>query len=186
MFKFFLQRIYIVIILVTIVYWIFFISPLFQSINNLRPVLLEKQNKLQFKKEEIAKLNSLIKKIEAARDKIPQIFRYLPKGPNEKELLTEMESLFLRSGTLLTNINLGKGGKVKIGNWEVNSVLLRLNFIGTYESFKELLKLIEREERIMDVQSIGFSSENLSEIKRGGTLFRGYGFDMSILTYYLE
>jgi len=122
------------------------------------------------------------------KESIDKINFILPRERDLPNLIIQLEALVLEQGLLLEQLELsvaeeGTSGKAeelrttKTTAMNYHTVDINLGFMGNYSAFKNFLKAVEENMRLMDVDSISFSPE--SEENPG--IFK---FNLRLKTYY--
>ena len=124
-----------------------------------------------------------------------RISEAMPTGPHSGDLLVFLENLSIKHGVTLRRVDLTApqdakaGGEqktsqprpgvapVKTENSTIREFPISLEIVGTYDTFKAFLGDIEHSLRIVDIQSITFSSPSLTDSRmnfslRGKTYFQ--------------
>ena len=117
---------------------------------------------LEEKRRLVAKIRGLeaqYRRIEESSLKVAQI---IPPTPDIPNLLAEIPALVLQHGMLLEDLSFAGGNdaaSVRSGQEQAayKSMDMQLMVKGSYEAFKILLDAIEKELRVVDVQSVQFS-----------------------------
>lgn len=136
-------------------------------------------------------LVNLVNKV--SKDDLQRIERALPQGQKSADVLVFLEAAALRHGLFLQHVDLAgntesksenqgqpkPGGGVTIASAQgsVREFPIALELVGSYESFKGLLKEIEFTLPLMDTQGISFSAPG-----RGGAT----NFTLRAKTYYQQ
>lgn len=141
----------------------FLIMPAYEDVSSLRAVRDEK-------KDIIIELGNFIKKIAEWRDNFAKFEEgrakmnlALPSGEDFPNLIVSLENLAGSSGVILGSIDFGaavRGRSIAAKSDEVNALAsdLTIQVSGTYEAFKAFLDKVESNARVVDIQSISFSS----------------------------
>lgn len=176
--------IFLVIIMVVAGYFFFFK----QEYGKIREVgivdLQGKQNELEAKRSrlsEIEKAHESFKKISG--EEIKKIATILPKGKDTPSLLIEMEALAKENGLILSGIDIAETGAISVpvqaqeGAASLNIKKININFkiqgINSYDKFKTFLSSIEKDIRLLDLNSLTYSPAADS-------------YSISLVTYYQE
>lgn len=160
-------------------------QPILDSIRGLseqKGILNEKLSSLkEIEKERENILVSYNSVGDVNREKVNKI---LPSQMEEMDLIVEMERIAVKSGVVLKDVNISdakqaqesaNSAKNKEGLYP-NEVGLTVKASGSYQSFKEFLKNIEANLRIIDVESLDFISGDVDF----------YEYNMKIKSYWKE
>lgn len=149
-----------------------FILPAYQEAKVLRQEVASEEDSLQRKKDLISQIEALTEKFQQSQDKVEKINLIVPQDPNIPEAIIQLESLAARSGMILGSIDLGaqKSGQLQRRGEDISdeetsedglrykTLLMKQKVIGSYSSFKNYLKAVEENMRLIDVVSVIFSS----------------------------
>lgn len=176
MLSIFLKYVYIIIVIISVLFWYIFLSPIYSSIQMTNSQISDTLTKLSVKEKEIQKIANLEKKMANLGKEVKAVLDMIPTKSLVKEYYLELEAMVIKIGTVISGVQVSDNGS---GNTSFN-----LTFITSYDNFKELLNLIESEIRLTDIQTIGFSSQIISEINVGQNNYKGYGFALTGNSYY--
>jgi Tfp pilus assembly protein PilO len=162
--------------------WRFGIAPLFEEIDILQASLDDQEKMVAQKEAERDRLQSYKKQLSALTSEKERLKVILPQEPEKEKLLVEMDKLLTKAGVHTSNISISEQRqKSKEQNANVKQLLIKLNIRDSYSSLKQFIMLVQRELRLMDIQSIQFSSRRQREEAQGIPL---YDFQVDINTYY--
>lgn len=164
--------------------------PKFQDILSLRKEIKEQKEKFSGQQNIFAKVEKLTQSYEKNKENLEKISYILPSGKDTPDLIVQLEALSLEGGLVLEGMGFSapgeegmlskaeeargeEGGAVK----NYKTLVINLNLIGSYFAFKNFLKAVEDNIRLMDISSINFSPELRGESQ----LLK---FNLSIKTYY--
>ena len=152
-----------------------------QEAENLRNISAELDELIQ-NRDALTKIVNTVPKTDLGK-----IDLALPSGPRSAEFLTLLEALAQKNRVALKQVNLTEpsleargqprpGGTVSMpGANTFRELPTTLNASGSYESFKSFLKDLERNLRIIDVESISFSGGGNNQLDfniRGKTYYQ--------------
>jgi Tfp pilus assembly protein PilO len=178
-----------------------FIDPLWVSIKTLKTGIAKQEQEVKKVEELVAKIQKLEQEYQEIGGDIEKISLALPQEEDLPYLITQFESLASSNGLLLesvkftnekTNKETKKKSFQKPGRLnqpeEVSPSSSRLSFEmklnGSYEGFKEYLRALENNVRLMDVNSIDFSAG-----QKDGTDLSSLGifkFGLRVIVYYYQ
>lgn len=156
---------------------VFLWLPKLQDFLDLRAELEKKEIELKQKEDYFAKLNSLSKQLEEYPEELAKIDSALPIDPSIPALFNFIQKVSSENGLILEKLDLGQisSSKKKTG---VKEISFSISVSGSYPAFKNFLSAIYQNARLIDTDSIKFSSPE------GEGLFI---FDLTLATYsYLE
>lgn len=164
--------------------------PSYKKLAFLRNEVDRHQDILEEKREILSKVNQLAKDYNSHKDEIKRIYYVLPSDQDIPNLIVQFEALALENGLILETLDftekaaartVARRGAAAIDEQSLknyNILEVSLSIGGTYEAFKGFLKALEYNVRLMDIQSISFSS---SEGEVGSPIFT---FDIELEVYY--
>jgi len=188
-----LPRLFLIIFLLfgTGVIGLFYLGPEWQKFQTLRQENEELQQTGQEFDSLTERRDALIEEINAiSKEQRNIIGQALPEGPAAADFLVGLEAMTKKNGVALKRVDLastvevkGGAGQPKTGGVIASSrakgIILEfpvsLNVASSYESFKEFLKNLERNLRLIDVQEISFIAP-----PKGGT----FDFTLRLKTYF--
>ncbi len=158
--------------------------------------MLDSMKGLNEQKRIINEKLSSLKEIEKERENIlasynsigdtnrEKVGKILPSRAEEIDLIVEMESMAVKSGVTLKDVNISdvaqeqeSASNIKNGeSLYPNEIGLAIKASGSYQSFKEFLKNIETNLRIIDIESLYFISGDVDF----------YEYNMKIKSYWKE
>ncbi len=179
-----------------------FIEPLWNSVKGLRSDIAGQNQEIEKIEELLVKVNKLEQEYQELNDDAEKISLALPKEKDLAYLLTQFETLASSNGLLLESISLEEQdvsqdirqpplGSSSQGSSKIEALInapslsLQVRLSGSYESFKGYLSFLEDNVRLMDVQSIGFTSQG---DKKGSELadLGIFDFDLAVAVYLQE
>jgi Tfp pilus assembly protein PilO len=152
---------------------IFFWWPKYQDFNNLRFEVREKKIQLENKEQYFSKLEGYSLKLKEYSSELSKINSALPEDPGIPDLFHFLEKTGSQNGLALEKVHLGKISPLE-QNSEIKKTSLDLSFSGSYPAFKSFLSIVEKNARLIGVESISFSTPAKGEI---------FTFDLTIKTY---
>src|SRR3989344_1991296 len=146
--------------------------PEYRALQAAKSVRAASSQALEEKRQLVAKIKNLeaqYHRIEEASLKVAQI---IPPTPDIPNLLAEIPAIVLQHGMLLDDLSFAGQGtdasSARSGQEQVayKSMDMHLVVKGSYEALKILLEALEKELRIVDVQSLQFSvSQDAADIQ---------------------
>ncbi|MDP3963922.1 MAG: type 4a pilus biogenesis protein PilO [bacterium] len=145
---------------IAVVLWL--ILPQYRALQAAKAEREAARQALQEKQELIAKIEELKKQYLAVEDVTDEVAQIVPRTPDIPNLLVEMPALAVQYGVALDNISFNVTentipGPSQDASRPFQSMTVGLSVSGTYDAFQEYLKALERELRVLDVQSLQFS-----------------------------
>ncbi len=166
--------------------------PMVQKTLNLKKEIKYQQEQLNQKIDFINTVEKLMDKYENNQDILKKLDLILPNNKDIPNLLVQIEALANGSGVVLNDLAItvsdektgSKAQEVRTGetaqektptDYKVVGISLKLT--AGYESFKNFLKAVENNLRLVDISSIGFTSQSSEKDNV-------FDFDVSLKTYY--
>jgi Tfp pilus assembly protein PilO len=143
------------------------------QILNLQTRISEKENVSNLRQAQLDKLKSAnidYDKLEASSQKIVDV---LPSQKDLSSVLIQLESIAGKNNIDFTSLNIAESGNVEAGGYVVHKVNLTLILTGgDYATFKNYLYDVEKNLRLMDIESIVYTPTTNQ-------------YNLTISTYYL-
>lgn len=163
----------------------YFIYPAYKNNFVLKEEIMVLEENLSRQKTLKTKINSVYddyssqdpKKIDFIQNRIA------PSSFDIPQLLIQMEALTTENGLIMKSISFVSAGSLadkKTTQSEIKSGSMTIALEGSYYAFKNFLKNVESNVRLMDVSSISFSAPILSQKQ----LIPIFSFNVSLQTYY--
>ena len=192
-------------IIAVIAIGLWFIKPAYNEIKILIQEIETKQNTLDEKQKLVVDIKKLISQYEDVKGKVNKVFYVLPNEAEIPNILVQLEALASENGIIFESINFGEiqqseqekitfkeetslspeeQGKEQENSKVVDrrkSISVDVKLIGSYENFKNYLKSLENNIRIMDIISINFSG--ISGEEKGENL-NNFSYLVKLKVYY--
>ncbi|MFH1129212.1 MAG: type 4a pilus biogenesis protein PilO [Patescibacteria group bacterium] len=166
--------------------------PMIQGVLSMKKEEQYQQEQLVQKTDFIGTVEKLMKKYDGNKEILDKLDSILPNNKDVPGLLVQIEALANDGGVILNDVVISiseekavsKAQEVRTGevsqektltDYKVVSIGLKLT--ANYESFKNFLNAVENNSRLVDVDSIAFSSQ----AEEGDNIF---DFDVVLRTYY--
>jgi len=168
------------VILVLVAAGIFFLGkPAYQEYNQTATDLEIKKIQVKQKEEYFSKLKDLQAKLQNYNDQFAKINAALPSEISLPALFNFIQRLSLESGVILKEIKGGTPSSSSIqGATGVQTFSFPLGLSGSYSSFKNFLSNLYQNSRIIDVDTVKFSSP------KEGAKTELFEFNLDLKTYY--
>ncbi len=143
----------------------FLVWPKYQTYAQKKTVYDIKDEEIKAKEEYLPKLEAEFEKLNQYANQVEVVRSALPSEPSVPRLLSYIERIVPENGLILDNIEASqlfatsKSKETEEKSTSVNEMKLSITGIGTYKSFKGLLKEIYLSSRIIEVTSIDFASD---------------------------
>lgn len=150
------------------------VLPAFDQTRMLRGSIKEREDVLREAEEMSNQVKNLNREIEAKKSDIDKLDRLLPREKELPEFLSNIESIISASGMILSEMDLSEvpgQGKIR----KINGTL-KLN--GNYPSFVNLLDLLEKNLRLIEVGTVTAASQTTEGTK---TLNYDLSFEINYL-----
>jgi Tfp pilus assembly protein PilO len=149
------------------------------SNDDISTMVTQRAEVLASKQSELAKLQAMKTDYDNLEKSAQRILEVLPEGKNLPEIIVQLEELAKKNNLTMTNINIAEDKTViepnqKVNKTEVKKVILTTSLTGgDYFTLKDYLVDIEKNVRLLDIQSLAYSPVSNS-------------YDLMLNTYYLE
>lgn len=163
----------VVLFLAFIVVLISFDLPFYSKVASLRGEVKYAKNSIIEKEELLVKIDQLKQVYDSRKGAISKAFYLLPIEKGTSSLIVQFEALVSENGLILKSINFTEkikkrtptgGDEVAVVPGQIYKTLkVSVELYGSYASFKSFLEALEYNVRIMDINSISFSSEKDEE-----------------------
>jgi len=154
--------------------------PQYQHFQDLRSGLAEKKAQLEQAEEYLSELKTLSNKLAGYKDELAKVDSALPLEPSIPALFNFIQKTSSENGLILKKINLAESSLEKIPEEErIQRISFSITVSGSYSAFKNFLSAIYKNARMIEVNSVDFSSSTTSE--EGGTGL--FTFDLNLKTH---
>jgi len=151
----------IILLIITIIFSVFFWWPKYQEFNDLRYQLGIKEKALKEKEEYFSRLQEINRKLESDSEYLSKINMAIPDFGSEPDFIN-----FIKNESSNNSLVLKKVGPIKTSNSsltipekdDLDDIILSAIVSGKYDSFKNFLDKIYESSRLVEVDSIKFSS----------------------------
>lgn len=144
-------------LLIVLVIGVFLIWPKYQDLRTLRLEIREKGAELQYKEKHFSNLKEISEELKKYQEELSKIDSILSSDPSLPSLFDFLQKASSQNGLILKNL-----GSFSITTSKENPAIkeIRLDFTlsGSYFSFKNFLLTLEKSARLIEVESISFSS----------------------------
>jgi len=160
-----------------------FINPAISDFKEIRLEIKETQEKIKILKEYKAKAEALIANYINIKDEIEEIHYALPDNASTGQVLAVLDEISKKGGISINSLSFNERTKDDLGYLEI-----RLSFVTTYDVFRNWLKTVEGEMRLIDLERIeikGAQPESGIDAKKGKAQASPFlVFNINLLTYY--
>jgi len=141
--------------LISFAWGIFFLSPQNKTLNSLKEEIRQKQFELQSQEEYLVNLTATAENLKNYQIQLAKIDSALPDTPELPALFDFLQKSASQSGLVLKGLEATSGTQAEEGLRETR---LNLLLIGSYTSFKNFLSVLEYSSRLIETESLTFSS----------------------------
>ncbi|MDO8495179.1 MAG: type 4a pilus biogenesis protein PilO [bacterium] len=154
------------------------VLPNYDRIKETRDTLATREGEVIQKEKFNEKMSQLKKQIEARQEDLVKVEDMLSSGKHTQDILVNLESISQEAGLALGNFKIGSAEDPS-----KNYQILQMEFgtDGQYATLLNLIKLLEKNLRIFDVQQISVAKKEAGEI--GGAPLT---MSLKVNTYYLK
>lgn len=154
------------------------VLPRYDAIQETRGMLVVREQEVAKKRKFVEKMMELKKQIEARQDDLDKMESFLSSGKKTQDVIVNLEAIAREAGVAIDTL---KTSSPQGGNGENFEVLqVELDTAGQYPTLANLVKLIEKNLRIFDIQEISINQ------KDSGGFTVPLLLSLKINTYYLK
>ena len=183
---------------------LWFVQPTYGEIKNLTQEIETKEDALEKKQKLVVDIEKLVNQYEDIEGRVSKVFYALPNKAEIPNILVQLESLASENGMIFESLNFSKAqqsaqskttsensaapssetaGQQNIIE-QIRSVSIDINLTGSYENFKNYLRSLENNIRIMDIASISFSSSSGSSEEGEEESSDNFSYSIQLKVYY--
>lgn len=144
-------------LLIAFIFGMFFLLPKNEALNFLKKQIQEKRTELQSKEEYLNTLNEIDRNLKNYETQLSKIDSSLPDSPEMPALFDFLQKSASQSGLVLKGLDADLSPLEKIGG-ALRQTRLNLFLVGPYSSLKIFLSALEKSARLIEVESISFTS----------------------------
>lgn len=152
--------------------------PRYDAIQEAKDNLAAKELAIAKKQKFVEKMTDLRKQIEARRDDLSKLENLLSSGKHAEEITVNIEAITQEAGVTIGEFRSGAGKSESGENFEILPIELTVS--GPYAAIFNLVKLLERNLRIFDIQEVSINK------KEGGVFTAPLLASLKMNTYYLK
>lgn len=155
-----------------------FLWPYYDAIQEARFMIEAKELAIVKKQRFIEKITNTRKQIEARKEDLDKIASLLSSGRHTQDVIVNLEAITRETGVTISDFKtgVGKGGSGE----ELALMQVELTTGGQYAALFNLIRLLEKNLRIFDLQEFNISK------KEGGNLATSLFATFKMNTYYLK
>ncbi len=131
--------------------------PKYQEFKDKKTELETKNEEIRLKEEHLSTLETFSEKLLAYNEQLSKIDSAFPVNPSPAAVLSFLQKTSLENGLILTNVDMSETQQSSEERIQETSLSLSVN--GSYSAFKNFLSAIYGSSRLIEVESISFSSE---------------------------
>lgn len=183
---------------------LWFIYPTYGEIKNLTQEIEAKEDTLEKKQKLIIDIEKLVNQYEDIEGRVNKVFYALPNEAEISNVLVQLEALASENGMIFESSNFSKEQQIAQKKTtsennvasssdsktaiqqniieQIKSISVDISLIGSYENFKNYLKSLENNIRIMDITSISFSSSSNSSEEE--EVSDNFSYSIQLKVYY--
>ena len=144
-------------LLASLVLGIGFLWPKYQDLRVLQVDIEGKRKELQSREQYLSQLNQLSQELKKYEAPLSKIDSALPSDISLPSLFYFLQKASSQTGLVLEGV--GQVSTEALGeNLDVKGHSISLSVSGSYSAFKNFLSVLEKNARLIEVESIGFSS----------------------------
>jgi len=135
------------------------ILPAYGFTGILKSTIVEKQELLNLKSEVSTRIEELNKERGIRYAELQRFSFVAPEILGLPELVSTLESIFSKSGHLLSDFTIGKSNQTDIKNGGLGFINIEANSRGSYEGFIQVLDYLEKNIRLFDIKEISVGED---------------------------
>lgn len=163
-----------------------FIVPHYNTISTLRAQEADYQTVLTNARKLKEQRNALVKKYNSFdQTKLAQLATMLPTNPENMKLILSLQSVASQYGMVLQNVKIEDPSSDPAGqkpgaqaNTELGTLTINFSVAGSYASFTNFVRTIERSLRMIEIQKVSFSASDPKS--------QNYQYSVAVKTYWLK
>lgn len=153
---------------------IFILKPKYLEFKDLKDQLEIKEKSLSEKENYFSNLKNILSKIEVYENSINKIEDAIPDTPSEPDVLNYIQEVSLKNDLSLKNLNVSGISLIKDGKKNLEKTSYNASLYGSYPNFKNFLQEIYKSARLIEIDSVNFSSAEKSNIFNINLVFSTY------------
>ena len=162
-----------------------YINPTYIEVQDITADIAEYDEALNNSKELLAVREELVSRYNSfSKSDLDRLLKLLPDNVDNVRLILDLDTLASQFGMRLTNITItetpaetGIGAELCPNTNKHRSIDIGFTTSGTYQDFRRYLQALETSLRVVDIKSLGFSSQG----ERGV-----YTYQVLLSTYWLK
>lgn len=135
-----------------ILFWVL-VLPMYDHIADARDALATRKTQIQDREKVLADIASLTKQYMSRTNDVTRFANVVPPTKNSADLVSMIQALTSQNGLQLGTLALSDSSQQTLGA-AVRTQYVTMDTSGSYLSFKSFLEALEKNIRIMDIQSI--------------------------------
>lgn len=153
------------------------VLPRYDLIQETKDTIETREMGVAKKKKFVEKMIELKKLIEARKDDLSKVESFISSGKHTQDVIVNIESIAREAGVAINDL---KTGSAKSDNDSFEILQINLTAGGQYSALSNMIKLIEKNLRIFDIQEISITK------KESGGLASPLISSIKLNTYYLK
>jgi len=141
---------------------VFLVFPRCQDLRALRLEIGRRNTELQSKEKHISNLQEASQELEKYQLELSKIDSALPSSPSLPSLFNFLQKVSSQNGLILEEIG-SFSVSVPEEKPEIKEISLNLGVSGSYSAFKNFLSTLEKSARLIEIESISFSTPEKKE-----------------------
>lgn len=166
----------------------FFIVPHYNTVSDLRAKSADYETVLANARKLKEQRNALVTKYNSFdQTQLGKLAVMLPQNPENMKLILSLQSVAEQYGMVLQNVKIddptsdaanqqGRPGSQASG--ELGSLTINFSVAGSYASFSNFVKAVEKSLRVIEIQKVSFSASDPKS--------QNYQYTVSVKTYWLK
>ena len=155
-----------------------FVLPRYDLIKETKDTIEIREIEVAKKRKFVDKMIELKKIIEARQDDLSKVESFISSGKHTQDVIINLESIVREAGVAINDFKTGSAKSDTNESFEIMQIELTAG--GQYSSISNMIKLIEKNLRIFDIQEISITRK-----ESGGTVSPLIS-SLKINTYYIK
>lgn len=162
----------IIVIIISLLLVLLFVLPKYQEANDLQASLKQKQAEYNGKAVYYAKISELLTQIQARKDVLEKVSSSLPSDFSLADLAYFFQKNAADNGLNIKSLEFSQASPVAYrktsivgATKELKNVLFTVNFLGSYQGFRNFLATLDASSRLFETNTISFTSVQVPQTR---------------------
>ncbi len=181
----------IIVIIISLLLVLLFVFPKYQEVRNLQVSISQKQAEYNGKSVYYAKISELLTQIQSRKDVLEKVSSSLPADFSLADITYFFQENAANNGLIVKSLEFSQASPVAYRKTSVNgitkelkNILFTINFLGSYQGFKQFLAVLDTSSRLFEANTISFAPVQTPEVRgRPNSLAPVYDFKLEVVTH---